>query len=302
MQEMKYRFVSITHCNMCGSENSLHRILGKRLNQSQGKNPRSKTGITTTIVKCNVCELIYSNPQPIPFDIQDHYGVPPETYWKDDYFLPSDSYFQYEIATLQKLMSIQKGMKALDIGAGLGKCMLALDKIGFDTFGMEPSEPFYKKAIEKMHISPDKLKLGMMETIDYPTNEFDFITFGAVLEHLYSPADSIAQAMKWLKPNGIIHIEVPSSNWLISKFINFFYRLRGTDYVGNISPMHTPFHLHEFELKSFQLHGEKNGYAILFHEYYVCETFMPKIMDVLVRPYMKWTNTGMQLCVWLKKK
>jgi 2-polyprenyl-3-methyl-5-hydroxy-6-metoxy-1,4-benzoquinol methylase len=287
---------------MCGSKTDKHKILGKRLNASQGKNPKNKIGITTTIVKCTNCGLIYSNPQPVPFDIQDHYGVPPENYWKENYFNVSDNYFQGEIERLKKLIDFKDGIKSLDIGAGLGKQMIALSKAGFSTYGFEPSKQFHERAISKMGINPDKLKLGMIEEVEYPENYFDFISFGAVLEHLYDPSDSILKAMKWLKPNGIIHIEVPSSDWLIGKIINLFYKLKRTDYVGNLSPMHEPFHLHEFGIKSFEEHAKQYNYELAFYDYYVCQTFMPKIADYILKPYMRLTNTGMQLCVWLRKR
>ncbi len=301
-RQLNYRFNYIENCNMCGSSTDRHKILGKRLNQSQGKNPRNKIGITTTVAKCSKCGLIYSNPQPVPFDLQDHYGVPPENYWQNNYFSIDDNYFKGEIDRLKKLIEIEEGMKCLDIGAGLGKAMIALSKAGFDAYGFEPSKPFYERAIGKMEISPEKLKLGMIEDIEYPESYFDFISFGAVLEHLYDPSDSITKAMKWLKPKGIIHIEIPSSDWLVNKIINFYYRLARTDYVGNISPMHTPFHLYEFGLKSFMEHAKLNDYEIALHEYFVCKTYMPKIVDYIIKPYMEWTNTGMQLCVWLRKK
>lgn len=301
MTALKYHFDLVSNCNMCGSATQNHRILGKRLNASQGKRPASKTGITTTVAKCTNCGLIYSNPQPIPFNIQDHYGIPPENYWKSNYFTINDSYFKYEIDVLRTLLPDFKGLKALDIGAGLGKSMIALDNVGFETFGFEPSEPFYKKAIEKMKINPERLKLGMLEEVNYPKNEFDFITFGAVLEHLYAPGESIEKALQWLKPNGIIHIEVPSSNWLVNKLINAYYRLTGTDYVANISPMHPPYHLFEFSLESFQLHGKNNSYEVIHHEYHVCETYLPSFINFFIKPYMRKTNTGLQLCVWLKK-
>jgi ubiquinone/menaquinone biosynthesis C-methylase UbiE len=287
---------------MCGSKTAGHKILGKRMNKSQGKNPTNKTGITTTICKCQDCGLIYCNPQPIPFDLQDHYGVPPESYWKKEYFTINDDYFKFEIERLSKLIDIKIGGKSLDIGAGLGKQMIALSKAGFDAYGFEPSKPFYERAISKMNISKDKLKFGMLEELEYPENYFDFISFGAVLEHLYDPSESIKKSMKWLKPNGIIHIEVPSSDWLINKIINLFYKLKLTDYVGNLSPMHEPYHLHEFGLDSFQLHAKHNNYDIAFYEYYVCRTYMPKMFDYILKPYMKWTGTGMQLCIWLRKK
>ena len=298
---LNYVFRYIENCNMCGSPISEHKIIGKRLNQSQGRNPKNKIGITTTIAKCSNCGLVYSNPQPIPSDIQDHYGVPPETYWKQEYFTVGDDYFKSEIARLHQLIDFKAGMKSLDIGAGLGKAMIALSNAGFDAYGFEPSRQFFDRALTQMKISPEKLRLAMIENADYAESNFDFISFGAVLEHLYDPSDSIIKALKWLKPNGIIHIEVPSSGWLVNKIINLLYKFQRTDYVGNISPMHEPYHLHEFGLKSFEHHAKKHGYSVAFHEYYVCQTYMPKLADYVLKPYMKWTNTGMQLCVWLRK-
>lgn len=297
----RYYFNHIQSCNMCGSSAEDHKILGKRLNRSQGKNPKKKTGITTTIIQCSDCGLIYSNPQPVPFDLQDHYGVPPEDYWAGVYFDVQNNYFTGELSVLKKLMDVRPGMKSLDIGAGLGKAMIILSKAGFDTYGFEPSAEFHERAITKMGINPEKLKLGAIETVNYPDEYFDFISFGAVLEHLYDPSASILKALQWLKPGGVIHIEVPSSDWLVNKIANLYYWLRRTDYVANISPMHNPYHLHEFKLGSFIEHGKQNGYSVAFHQYHVCETYMPKALDYFIRPYMKWTNTGMQLAVWLKK-
>jgi 2-polyprenyl-3-methyl-5-hydroxy-6-metoxy-1,4-benzoquinol methylase len=301
-KQIRYNFNYVDKCNMCGSDASAHKILGKRLNQSQGKNPSNKVGISTTVAMCTECKLIYSNPQPVPIDIQDHYGVPPEEYWNENYFKIDQNYFKHEIDTLKGLIEFRSGMRSLDVGAGLGKTMIALDKAGFDAYGFEPSEPFYKRAVSKMGISDEKLRLGMLENVEYPENSFDFISFGAVLEHLYDPSGSIIKALKWLKPTGIVHIEVPSTDWLINDIINLYYKMTRQNYVGNLSPMHEPYHLYEFSLKSFEAHAKQNGYEIAFSEYYVCETYMPKISDLILKPYMKWTNKGMQLCVWLRKK
>lgn len=287
---------------MCHSPINQHKILGKRLNKSQGKHPKNKIGISTTIVKCTNCGLIYSNPQPIPFDLQDHYGIPPESYWKKDYLQISKDYFLEDIKNFKTLLDFKGNEKLLDIGAGIGQTMKAFSRAGFDTFGIEPSEPFYKYAIEKMNIDPARLQLSSIEEATYPDGYFDLIILGAVLEHLYDPSESIIKAMTWLKQNGIMQIEVPSSDWLISKIINTYYRLRCTDYVTNLSPMHAPFHLHEFGLESFQQHALKHNYEIVMYKYYVCDTYLPKALNYALKKYMKWTNTGMQLSVWLKKK
>jgi ubiquinone/menaquinone biosynthesis C-methylase UbiE len=155
-------------------------------------------------------------------------------------------------------------------------------------------------AINQMKINPNKLKNEIVETVKYPDNYFDFISLGAVLEHLYNPSDILESTLRWLKPGGIIHIEVPSSDWLISKLINLYYKLTCRDYVSNLSPMHMPYHLYEFSLNSFGMNS-RNKYKIVFYEYYVCKTFLPPFMDFIIKPIMKKTNTGMQLCVCLKK-
>lgn len=301
-KHLEYTFKYTEKCNMCGSDTRGHVVMGKRLNQPQGRNPKNKMGINTTIVKCPECKLIYANPMPVPKDINDHYGVPPESYWVEDYFRLDDSYFQLEINKLKTLTEITPGKKALDIGAGIGKSMIVLERVGFDVYGIEPSEPFYNRAVGKMGIKHDKIQLASIETADFPASYFDFITFSAVLEHLYDPAAAIKKAMGWLKPEGIVHIEVPSSKWLINRLVNFYYGLSGNDYVANLSPMHNPFHLYEFGLESFYKNSEENNFEVAAHEYFVCPTYLPKSLDFILKPYMEKTDTGMQLKVWLRKR
>ena len=301
--EKKYTFLQVDACNMCGNPTLDNNVIGLRLNQSQGLNPKSKSGIAVSVIKCKKCNLIYPDPLPIPNNIQDHYGLPPEEYWQTQEFKWGESYFKKEITKLKTLIEIKPGMKALDIGAGLGRSMISLDKAGFETHGFEPSEPFYKKAIEKMGISPNRLKLGSLEDMHYDADTFDFISFGAVLEHVYDPSKSIETALEWLKPGGLIHIEVPSSNHLPTRLINRFYKLRGTNYVSNISPMHSPFHLYEFDIKSFKALSAKLNFSILDAEIEVCEVLnFPKFAHPLLKKWMKLTNTGLQIIIFLKKE
>jgi SAM-dependent methyltransferase len=168
---------------------------------------------------------------------------------------------------------------------------------------MEPSKPFYERALSKMNISKERLQLGMLEDVDFPEGHFDFITFGAVLEHLYDPAASIKKALKWLKKDGLMHIEVPCSRFLFQKLVNVYNRIRGTRFVTNLSPMHTPFHLYEFDIRSFKELGLTTNFEIVKHQYFVCDVmFVPRLIKPLFTAFMKSTDTGMQLVVWLKKK
>lgn len=302
IHQKRYYFEEVKRCEMCGDDSAQHKVMGQRLNQSQGFSPQKKTGISVSVKKCTQCGLIYSSPLPIPFDIQDHYGIPPEEYWRSTQFEWHPNYFARQIGIVKELLSFKQGMKALDIGAGLGKCMISLQKAGFEAYGFEPSNPFYERAISMMNIDPERLKLEMIENVEYEAESFDFITFGAVFEHLYHPLSSLEKALKWLKPKGIIQIEVPSSKHFVAKLINLYYKLRGTFYVTNLSPMHSPFHLYEFGLKSFKANEERMNISIVKHHYDVCDISpVPSFLHSPMRKYMKWTDTGMQLTVYLRK-
>src|SRR5262249_44359495 len=130
---------------------------------------------------------------------------------------------------------------------------------------------------------------------------FDFVNFAAVLEHVADPAAAVSRALGWMKPGAIMHIEVPSSAYLLSTLVSRFYKLSGANFVINTCPMHVPYHLYEFGLDSFIRHGSKSGYTVAFHGFYPCAGYMPKWMKGPFNKFMKATKTGMQLAVWLRK-
>lgn len=296
-----YTFKSINKCNMCGSAINETKILGKRLNKRQGLKPNKKTGITTTVLHCKKCGLNFSNPMPIPMSIQDHYGIPSESYWDDDYFLQPQQVMVNKEEWERLIGKIHPGFTSLDIGAGIGKHMITMRALGIDAYGIEPSQTFYNKALEYTGFPQNRLFHKSLEDADFKDDFFDYINFDVVLEHLYNPSDALFKATKWLKPGGRIQIEVPNSKWLIAKILNLSYKIRGMDYITNLSPMHQPFHLFEFTHKSFEMNSRINNYSIKSYRYIVCKTFLPKIFDPILKPIMKWTNTGMQLSIWLEK-
>lgn len=295
---MHYKFRPVPACDMCGGRS--FKLLGMRLSASQGMRPRTAEGIAVAVKRCRDCGLVFSDPQPVPNDLSDHYGLPPEGYWNSAEFDWDPDFFAAEIETAKRLLAFTPGMKALDIGVGLGKAMKCLSTAGFDVWGIEPSAPFRAKAIDWMGVDPDRLRLAAVEDAEYPEDHFDFITFGAVLEHLYSPSLALGRVMRWLKPGGIVQAEVPSSSWLVAKIVNAWFRVMGTNYVTHLSPMHSPFHLYEFGLRSFELNGRRLGYAVAHHQFATCT--VPHLpMKALFRRIMNATDTGMQLTVYLRR-
>jgi SAM-dependent methyltransferase len=291
---MGYEFKSVPRCNMCGSHDS--KLLGLRLSSSQGRNPRRAEGVGISVKKCLDCGLVYSDPLPVPHDIADHYGVPPEDYWHAEYLSWTRDYMSREIEAAKRLLAFRPGMKALDVGVGIGMAVKSLNIAGFDVWGCEPSAPFRTKAIEVMGCDADRIQLAAVEEADYPPGFFDFISFGAVLEHLYDPHAALEKAMAWLKPGGIVHCDVPSADHLVSKIINLYFQLWGTNYVTHLSPMHPPYHLYEFTPRSFR------DFQLADHWTEVCTIYnLPRFLHPPLRWCMDKFGSGMQLTVFLRR-
>src|SRR5687768_618843 len=88
-----YYFEDVLNCEMCGDPTGKHPLLGQRLNTSQGLKPWAREGISVSVKRCTKCKLIYASPMPIPANIQDHYGIPPESYWEANRLEWNPGYF-----------------------------------------------------------------------------------------------------------------------------------------------------------------------------------------------------------------
>lgn len=297
-----YTFTDIDAYVMCGAPSANARTLGLRLNRSQGRSPRGKTGVAVSVCACADCGLIYTNPQPRPNSLDDHYAMPPEEYWSKEALEYRPEYFRKQIAMAKSLIDFREGMRALDIGVGLGHDFLSLQNAGFDVQGIEPSRVFYERTLEARKFDPAKFTCAAVEDAEFPEGHFDFVTFDAVLEHLYDPALALERAMRWTRPGGIVHLEVPNSEYLISRILNAYFTLRLTNYVTNLSPMHSPFHLYEFTARSFERHGARAGYSIASQQVEVCSILnLPRAAHPPLKWIMERRGTGMQLIFYLRR-
>lgn len=284
---------------MCKCPSTRFKMVGRRMDRSQGKNPRRKPALITSIQKCMNCGLIFSNPQPLPINIQDHYGVEPAEYWNESYFKPD--IIGNNARVLKATRYGGQNGKILDIGIGVGFAMKAMLDAGLDVIGVEPSEEFCDYAIKKTGIPESRLVRSSIENAKFQNDYFDYINMGAVLEHLASPSESLKQALQYVKKGGKIEIEVPNSSWTVNKIFNLFYKFTLQPFVANISPMHPPYHLFEFDLKSFKLNGVINNYKVVDHHYFVGPTYLPSFLNSVLRKFMEKTKTGMQLIVVIEK-
>lgn len=288
---------------MCGEGPEHFTFWGERLGKSQGWFPKKGAeDKCITIKRCSGCGLIFSDPMPLPSKASDLYDLAPEQYWEDRQLTAQPGYFEGEMITLRRFLGPLKDKTVLDIGSGLGFAMQVMEKAGMKVYGVEPSPSFRAACLKEHPAWKDSISTATATEYEFPGKKFNFINFGAVLEHLPDPGQAILHAFAHLNPGGVIHIEVPHADWLVSRLVRLQFRLRGTRWVMNLSPTHRPFHLFEFSKLSFRKHAEKHQYSIREMWVFNTNSYLPVLADMLIRPVMELSRTGIGLKVWLGTK
>lgn len=296
-------FITIDTCNMCGNPSAQNKVLGLRANGSLKEKKRDF--ISVTVLKCNKCGYVYANPQPIDANAKKKYTTTnTQNYWNIESAEPSQNHYEVELKTLQKLKGNDlKNVNVLDIGFGLGRTLHTLHKQRMEVWGIEPFESFYESAKNntKLNFDRNKIQCSTFEDANFEKQQFDLIIFEA-FQHVVDSNNALQKALQWIKPGGLIQIEVANANWFIAKLINLFHKLKGSNNITNLSPLHAPYNQHEFTVESFIANSKTNNYSIAHIDYYVCDPYLPSILGEFARWYMKKTNTGMQFSIWLKKE
>jgi hypothetical protein len=180
------------------------------------------------------------------------------------------------------LLANRATIKALDIGAGLGKAMKAMERAGFDVHGIEPSATFREKCLTRTGIPADRLQLARVEDAAFPEAGFDFVSFGAVLER---PS----------RRSAVVAVPGEQDRQRLLPAAGRELRDEPQPDAPSLSSVRV-------RTRSFRMHGARVGYEIATHRYYVCAIpHLPRILHAPLRKWMARTDSGMQLSVWLRR-
>jgi len=100
------------------------------------------------------------------------------------------SYFQQ---TARHIVDLFKPERTLDVGCAKGFLVKALDELGVDAYGIDPSV----YAVSNAHPDVgDKINLDSARSIPYPDNTFDVVTCLDVMDHV--PLKEVTKTLKEL--------------------------------------------------------------------------------------------------------
>lgn len=176
---------------------------------------RDRRGAPLRTVLCAGCGHVFTNPAPTQDALAAYY----RDSYRQDYkriTAPKRKHiYRAGIGAMRRLARlapyVSKGAKIIDVGAGGGEFVYLLSTRGFDAHGIEPHAGYAGYARSAYSID---IQSGTLETAAFPPDQADAITLHHVLEHTANPMAALQKIWSWLKPDGIVVVEVPNlSSW-----------------------------------------------------------------------------------------
>ena len=266
-------------CPLCPK--STTRLLGRR----GGAAHRLGLGVVSLIYQCRGCGLIFPDPMPIPSQIAEHYGDA-EKYFLEHPLEGKVAAYESVVNAIEEL-GLRDG-RLLDIGAGRGEMLRAATARGWKAVGLEPSSNFARFAREYSGAEVVEAKL---EDRPFESESFDVVTLGAVLEHVFNPVELLTEINRVLRPGGMLWLDVPNEAGAFYRLGNVYQRLKGRDWVVNLSPTFPPYHVFGFTPRALSALMNLTGFDVVKFKTYatgaVIETRESPVPNY-IRPVIRW--------------
>lgn len=175
---------------------------------------------SSKIVRCNKCELIFVNSQPIYEDLKQE-NIEINIGSQVSFSKGIKDYVNFEFAHISKakiwlkiICNYKKKGKILDVGCSTGYFLKVLNKQGYKTFGVEVSRIACEYGKENFGLN---IFCGDINSANFGEKEFDIITMFNVLSHLRDPRNVFEEASRILKEDGFLVIETGNKGEFTSR-------------------------------------------------------------------------------------
>jgi len=191
-------------CSICHSAH--YKIMGFGGYKYQGQ--------LYNLVRCLKCGFMFLDPKPSQDLLKKMYNNP--EYFIKDYSgggkISYQDSFNQNKKTYQEIINRIKRYKKdgllLEIGCAGGHFLKFAKDSGYKVEGIEISGVMVESAKEKLDID---IRVGTIEDVKLPSQAYDIIYLGDVLEHIYNLDSSLKEIFRILKPSGLLYIDLPST-------------------------------------------------------------------------------------------
>jgi 2-polyprenyl-3-methyl-5-hydroxy-6-metoxy-1,4-benzoquinol methylase len=182
------------------------------------------------LMRCAECGCVWLVDPPTPAEMGEHYT--------EDYHRViakgGETAAEIRWRTHRELISKYKsGGSILDIGCSSGAFLGTLPKT-WKLFGIEMERATAEKA--RAATGADVFVGDVMDA-PFAPETFDAITCFDLLEHVYHPRAFLSRVLEWLKPGGMVFINLPNiDSWEARALGSFWYGLELPRHLFHFSP------------------------------------------------------------------
>ena len=97
--------------------------------------------------------------------------------------------------------------RVLDVGAGSGEFAFLMTALGKEVTGIEPNAGYAAYCRDELGLD---VRTAHLAPHLFTAAEFDLIRLNHVLEHLNDPVKYLGMIARWLRPGGVLYVEVPN--------------------------------------------------------------------------------------------
>jgi 2-polyprenyl-3-methyl-5-hydroxy-6-metoxy-1,4-benzoquinol methylase len=237
-------------CNLCGRDETRVRFPSTLPEGAPPQNVEAFRctspgyGRHHTIVQCQNCGLIYTNPRFTGDEILDSYVAVEDPLYleeRDGRVLT----FERHLRPLEKIKAPPG--KLVDVGAYTGVFVEIAAQHGWDAYGVEPSH----WAVDQARESGLHMIEGTLASSGLDDDSLDVVTMWDVIEHVSNPLGEMQQAQRLLKPGGLLVVHTMDID-------SGFARVMGQRW-----PWLMEMHIYYFSQRTLKHMLEKAGFTVI---------------------------------------
>lgn len=155
---------------------------------------------------CHGCGVVFQSPRPTFDELREYYEAYSDKSQGASVITPATERHLLAISEIRYEFlepHLEKGMKILDIGCGIGQLLSLLKEAGMVVKGVNPEEKYSAYGRKRFAID---IETSMLEDANLAEGEYDLVIFDHVFEHLNDPHRGLEISAKVLKTGGKLFI------------------------------------------------------------------------------------------------
>lgn len=164
-----------------------------------------------SMVECQGCGAVYQHPRPTPAAMEQFYPSEYQQYTPGVHTESRLRRIDRRYGLRKRCAIVTRHVRSgrlLDVGCATGDFLSEMKRQpGWTVAGIEPSQYAARYAHEQVGVP---VVNGVLNDAPFGDASFDAITMWDVLEHVYDPRTVIAEAVRLLRPGGVLVVNHPN--------------------------------------------------------------------------------------------